>query len=320
MEKKKPFSEHRIFSKGLALAFWLAALTSFFLYKELVAPLAFERICYEKDVLIGQTVSPYLYRPLWPWLSQTFSHLTSFTGWSPILQHKIFHGLWNTVVLTWMYFGVFSFFSLWCTKAKSMVGVLILQVLIPLSISGYYMEENFFLLGGVAWMLRAFFLQQWLWLYLGMFILSLHREQSVMIPIWIVLSIFTLTAQNKKLIIAKTLGLFLIWMAVFFGIRWIRGVHYSPYNIDFHLTYNLDVYHFTHYITPLWLGQVIIPAVLVATQWKKLTPPFHYWLLSLLPYYLLFMFFGKWTELDKALSGYLFMIPAILTWIEPKKV
>jgi hypothetical protein len=191
---------------------------------------------------------------------------------------------------------------------------------LPLSISGYYMEENFFLLGGVAWMLWAYFNQRWRWLYVGMILLSIHREQSIMIPIWISLSMWTLTAQNKKKLILKTAGLFVIWLVVFIGLRWIRGVHYSPYSISFHLTYNLNLYHLTHYITPLWLGQVFLPLLLVAWAWKKLTPHFRVWMLSLFPYYVLFMFFGKWTELDKAMSGYLFMIPGVLTWIEPKKV
>lgn len=299
------------------MAFWMATITSFYVYKELVAPFAFERICYELDVLNGQTVSPYLYRPLWPWLSQSFAQFTTQWGWNAELQHKIFHGIWNTAILTWMYYGVFRFFTLWTKHSTALVGVFVLQALVPLSISGYYMEENFFQLGGVAWMLFAFYKQRWVLLYIGMCILSIHREQSLMIPIWITLSMLHLTAQNKNWL--RISGLFIIWCAIFMGLRWIRGVHYTPYSMEFHLSYNLDKYHFTHYIAPLWLGQVILPLLLAATQWHKLKPPFKSWLISLIPYYFLFLVFGKWTELDKAMSGYLFMIPPALTWIQEKR-
>lgn len=301
------------------LILMLSLITSFYLYREVLAPFIMERMCYEQEVLAGETVAPYLYRPLWPWLSQLGMNLFEFTGLNTELIYKLHHGTLNTLLLGWMYWQIFIFFKLYINEMQARMGLILFALFLLAGVNGYYMEENLLLVGGNAWMLRQYLSGKNKWLIPGMLLLALNREQVIMIPVWLGLTLLAENQKPEKKNLLMLGGLCLSWMLVFVGLRISRGMGFTPYTPAFHWQYNFDQYHLTHFILPLWAGLWILPGILAWKGRKQLPRVFHFWLLSLPIYFALFSAFGKWTEPDKAMSAYLFLIPCIIRVMEHKK-
>jgi Gpi18-like mannosyltransferase len=289
----------------------LALISTWYVSRTVIIPHVDGRIEHADKVLSGQQSPPYQYRVLKPILGTAFESAISPLIGDRRLQHIISYGLLSFMTFLGIFLAFYSHLQRDFSGTTPLIGVLALQVVIPLSTTGYYMEGDFINL--LFYILGLSLIQREKDGYLPALVGlgTLNREQFVFILIWY----FAWLIGQRKLTLRSillALASLLVWFAVYAGIRAHFGFKPSQYTVALHLASNLNLGILFTSILPLWISNVAGFVVLSIFAFRRSNTFHRLSFLSLLAYVVLFFVNGNMWELAKFLPAYLIMIPMSL--------
>ncbi|MEP0807291.1 MAG: hypothetical protein HRF47_17550 [Chloroflexota bacterium] len=295
----------------LILLVTLALISTWYVSRTVILPNIDVRIEHIDRIFSNQQTPPYQYRVLKPLLGKLFE--TTISPFIPGIRgrHVLSYGLLDFMTFLGIFFAFHAYLRRNFSASASMIGVLALQAVIPLSTSGYYMEGDFinllfFILG-----LSIIRQEKYGWFPLLMGLGALNREQTVFLLLWYLAHLIeqqTLTLRRLRYAFA---GL-LLWLAAFTAVRMYFGLKPTPYPFTLHIASNTNVGILFTSILPLWLSNVAGFVVLAALAFRKSDLFHRLAFLSLLIYIAFFFINGNLWELAKFLPAYLILIPMSL--------
>jgi len=266
------------------------------------------RIKHANAILSGQMDPPYQYRILKPLAGRILETLLT-----PLINNDRWRHALSYLLITFAAFmGSFSFFYLYLRKFfshnASIIGLLFLQAVIPLSVTGYYMEGDFITLGFYASGLYLMVCNKDIYLPMVIGFATLNREQSVFFVLLYALYLFSRRqASGKKLMIL--VSCFVVWFAVVIGTRLYFGFKASHHTVSLHIAHNIDPGTLVKFIIPLWIAEVASSVALCLLAFPKSNLFLRLSFLGLILYTVLFFLTGNMWELAKFLPAFLVMIP-----------
>lgn len=286
----------------------LSLISTRIIITQLVIPFVNFRMEYEDSVLNHASEPPYQYRILQPFLSKGMGWMLSPFRYDPMLAHVVSYSLILIVLFLGIYILMSRFLALLFPEWGVILGLLLFQALVPLSISGYYMEGDYLTVLSYLTVFLLMFHQKDVWIPPVIFVSTLNREQSVFILVIYVIYLYSRKALDRKHILIVGISL-LAFVIAFLGIRFIYGFKPSQYTLALHIQNNTDLSNLINRTLPVWLAEALGLVVLSAMAFRKSNLFFKLSFLSLGAYLLIFFFKGNLWEIAKFLPAFLIMIP-----------
>ncbi|UCC45179.1 MAG: hypothetical protein JSU65_04490 [Candidatus Zixiibacteriota bacterium] len=271
-----------------------------------------ERIQFEEDILTGVKESPYQYRVLKPLLTRLIETVIAPVVASPRTRHILSHSIIVFACFLGIYYFFFAYLRHFFSVGNSIIGLLLLQAVIPLAVTGYYMAGDFitvliYILGFLCFLHKKDH-------YLPLLILvgAFNREQVIFLLLLYLAYLYSvrqLLRKDKLLIVAASI---IVYAIVFIGLRLYFGFKPSPFSIAHHLSNNTAMATLLTRTVPLWLAQIAGFLLLSLLSFKRSDLFFRLSLISLAFYVLAFFLKGNLWELAKFLPAYLILIPMTL--------
>ncbi|MBM4043603.1 MAG: hypothetical protein FJ279_00665 [Planctomycetes bacterium] len=276
------------------------------------------RLEHHNGVLSGVIMPPYRYRVLAPVAAEALQALLSpFVGNGPEKKAQRLAIAYFLIVFGSLAIAYGLFFAClrqWFDPRAALVGCLFLAAVVPLSITGYFMDDDFITLVLYALGFWLFMTARDSLLPFVVFIGTFNREQiAFLVVLWLAYHLANGTGGRRRTI-AIALGCMLGFAVPYLSLRYLCGSAPTMYTISFHAQENLA--HLGR-IAGSWSVQVLAFAVLALLGLRR-APAFLRYALATLPVYILAFFLkGKMWELGKALPMYLILIPLSLFALFP---
>lgn len=316
--------EKKLELNALILILSVSAVIAYGYFTRIDRPHYDERLELHNQIISGIAPSPYRYRILAPMVGELIKRSLSIVYPMPtafLLSYAIYDLL--------AFFSLLASLFLWLRtcfdREQSLIGVLFVAGTIPIALQDHYfqpwslLEPGFFSLALLAIYRKRYWL---LALFVGL--ASLNRETAVFIPL-----VLLLTINMKSLLNARSVndewksillfgGLFLIWAAVFFGLRYFRGSAPHIETIEGLLARNItkDSLFYTFINGSLFLGGLWAFAVLGF----RYAPVFIKRVALIVPLYLVtVMVWGVWKEVRLLMPLYPVIVPLGLSFLYPQR-
>lgn len=285
----------------------LTLISTLYMNVVVVRPNVDVRIQHEDKILAGQMDAPYQYRVLQPLLSKALQDILSFP--SRTLQHIIAYTLLDYVTFA----GIFYAFLVLLrrstlTDTSALLGLALLQIVIPLSITGYDVNGDFITLFFYLLGLNLVFTGREDYLPLVIGVATLNREQIIF------LVVFYLAYRaghpdgiNRRTLRVTVLSL-VVFISMYLAVRYYFGFKVSPATPQLHIANNTDPQRLL-YIVLLWSTQVAGFVALCALAFKRSIRYFKLAFPSLGVYVTLFFVNGNLWEMAKFLPAFIILIP-----------
>lgn len=285
----------------------LTLISTLYMNLVVVRPNVDLRIEHEDKILSGQMDAPYQYRVLQPILSNALQNLLDFP--SRTLQHILAIPSIGLCHIRWNFFAFFALLrrsSL--TDTSALLGLALLQVVIPLSITGYDVNGDFITLLFYLLGLNLVFNGREDFLPLVVGIATFNREQIV----FLIAFYLAYRLGHPKGIDRRALRVMILsvaaFVAAYLSVRYYYGFKVSPATTQLHIAHNTDPQQLL-YIVLLWSAQVAGFAALCVISFKRSIRYFKLAFLSLGIYLALFFVNGNLWEMAKFLPAFVIMIP-----------
>lgn len=242
----------------------LALTATFYVLRTVILPNLSLRIAHEQRVVLGQSEPPYQYRVTKPLLAHALQ-----VALAPLIPAgEVRHIASYTILLFFTFYGVFLALYSWLsrlgfTSPQALMGCLVLQVVMPLTVTGYYMEGDFINLLAFALGLLFIVNQRPVWLVALIGLAAFNREQIIFLLAFYWAFELSVPQPNLRRLVGTTLAAALVYAAVFFGLRFFVAVSENQYTLGLHLTNNQDNALAT---LLLWLVNVVGWAALAGWQ------------------------------------------------------
>lgn len=289
----------------------LIFLSTLYVFQHVILPHVPERMEHESKILAGEQEPPYRYRVLKPVVAHNIQLLLARFVPHPETRH-----LSAYFVLAFLSFaGIFYLFYVYLRRffadRTAVIGILLLQLVIPFTVSGYYQEGDFITLFFYLLSFQLIFTGRDRWLPVVIGLAALNREQAIFIVVFYAAYFISQQAVNRRSVFI-TFASLAVFIAVYIGLRALLGVPPSRYTVAVHVAYNTNLPALLMSIIPLWSSTVMGFVVLGIAAYRKSSRFFRLGLLSLIPYAVLFFLFGRMDEIGKFLPAYLILIPMSL--------
>jgi hypothetical protein len=300
--------------RGAVLLFHgtLAWLLCWFVIKRAISPSVAQRLSFVEQVLRGEMEPPYQFRLLEHGAAALFTPLARALASTPAQQHVLAYGASLFFCLLGVQLLLGRYLSAWFTRPTALLGQALFTALVPLSVTGFFVEGDFFTLlfylGGLV-LYRA---GRDAWLPLLVAVGALNREQSVFL---LVLYAAALLAEGRwreprRLVILA--ASFASFAAVYLGLRAAFGFPQSRYTWALHIANNTDPGRLLGHVLPLWLAEVLGLVALAALALPRASRSLRLAFACLGPYLLLYFLHGNLWELAKFLPAHLLLLPLAL--------
>ncbi len=289
----------------------LTWLSTWYVTDKLIIPNVGLRIDFVNLTLAGQNEPPYRYRLFEPAVNKAIqvSLLGSFTD--PQLQHVISYFLFSLIIFAFLYNLLYRYLTHFFTPKIALTGLLLFQIVVPLAVTGYYMEGDFVTIVIYLAALNLMLSKHDRWLPLVIALGAFVREQTIFILLfYFIYHYANHTLKRQTFLIAGISGL--IFVAIFVGLRAVMGVVPTTYTPAFHISENLNPNRLFLHTIPLWSAEILGFVILSIMAYRKSNRFFQLALLSLIAYIVLFFFNGLLNELGKFLPAHLILIPMSL--------
>jgi hypothetical protein len=289
----------------------LTLLSTYYIYSHLILPNLPNRITFAALTVSGENVPPYRYRILMPVIAQLIQGAIGSILNAPFLQHIAAY-VFIVFVTFWITFNQFYvLLRRLFTEKTALIGLLLLQLLIPLTVTGYYMEDDYITLMFFIIAINLLLSQKEIYLPLLIAIAAFNREQTIFIMVFYGIYMFSQKKITRRTIIIG-LASIVAFAAVYIGVRLYFGIVPSPFTPADQIRFNLDIPNLLANIIPLWLAEAGGFVVLCIRAYRRSNNFFRWGLLSLGVYFLLFLVSGHLTEFAKFLPAYVIFIPMSL--------
>lgn len=267
------------------------------------------RISIQDSILAGQFEAPYQYRIMKPILGKSAEFFVSKFEKDPIRSHVISYHIVIFLVFLAIYFLMYKYLKLFFSDNVCMIGLLLLQIVIPLGITsiweeGDYMTLLFYLIG-----MNLIFRSKDQYLPIVFILGTTNRTQIIFLIIFYIAYLY----GNKSLFTKRSMLIIFLCFAghfgTFYSLRFYYGFKVSPYSVDNETSTNIT---FWKNILGLWVEQVFVFVILSAIAFRKSSIFFRLSLMSLILYVILFFFNSIMSQIAKILPAYLILIPMSL--------
>jgi hypothetical protein len=267
------------------------------------------RMQIQDSILSGQMEAPYQYRIMEPVLGYSVQQIVRHFISNPIKIHTLSYQIILFICLSGIFLQFYIFLKRFFTDQTCMLGVLLLGIVIPLGITSYWEDGDYYTLFFYVWGLNLIFDRKDYYLPLLILIATINRTQIVFLLTFYVIFLFVNKELFKKksfLIIGLSMAAFII---AFYSLRFYFGFKISPYPVMHEITSNFSS---KYMILQLWTEEVFVFLFLSILAYKKSSRFFQLSLLSLILYVIFFFFNSIMSQLAKFLPAYLIMIPMSL--------
>lgn len=295
----------------------LTMISSQIISDRTIKPNVQKRINIQDSILAGQYEAPYQYRILKSLLGEFTGYFVSRVVHDPEKSHVIsFH-----IIIFIVFLGIFSlmyfYLRLFFSVNACMIGLLLLQIVIPLGITsiweeGDYITLLFYLIG-----FNLMFRSKENLLPVVILIGVLNRDQIIYILAFYVAFLI----GEKRLFAKKGIAVILLSLAAYL-ISYYSMRLYFGFKINYYVTEIQTSTNIGHWpaILGLWVEQVFVYVILCIISYKKSSTFFRLSLLSLILYVVIFFFNSILSQVAKILPAYLILIPMSLQTLTGEKM
>lgn len=284
----------------------LSLISQRYIYNVVLYPGIEMRIISLHSALRGEMQPPYQYRILKPAVSVALDKVFSVFISNEMDRYKLIFKLLLFVGFFFLFLVYYKFLRNFYTDTTAIIGLLLLQTAIPLTVTDNCWEEGDFI--ALFFYLLAFycmFKNKDYFIPLIVGIGTLNREQTVFLMVFYAIYLY----EQKRLFTFKSLVIIassgIIYVIVFLGLRLCFGFKPNPY-IGAHVPMG-NIEHWSS-ILRLWIEQIAIFVITSIMVYKRSRKFFQLSFLSLIPFTILFFFYGVMGELGKFLPALIILI------------
>lgn len=279
------------------------------------------------QIINGSAESPYRYRVLVPFVAEGLIRiLKGPVGWPAWRAFLYAYGLVDAGLIAMLLGSLFLYLRRWLSWGFSMAGILGVAAVFPMTLFEQYFQPWSYLETALLalTLVAAQSRRKELWAAICILLASLNRESGIFAVLAFFLATFdferlfsglrqrTLRIDWKALL--TTLGLGLIWLAVFLGLRAWRGNTPQIHSL-------MELWQYNTRPDALlktgvhWLA-FIGPVAILAVCGMRAAPGVFRRLVWLLPFYLVtILAWGIWSEVRLLLPLYVVLLPPALFFI-----
>ncbi|MDQ3019434.1 MAG: hypothetical protein M3R36_02515 [Bacteroidota bacterium] len=265
------------------------------------------RYKHQMSILKGEVDYPYQYRVLKPAMGIALQKIIYLAVNNSYRANLYAYRINTLLAFLLIYYFFYYFLKMFFSDATCMIGLLLLQAVIPLTINGQYGEGDFYNFLFYTIGLILIFKSKDYYLPIVFTIGILNREQIIFLMIFYIAYLITQKRLfSKKSYIVITISL-IACAIVCLALRWKFGWKYTVINKN-------AVSNITQvwYIISLWAAEVFIFIILSLKSFKKSSQFFKLGFISIGLYIVIYFFYGYLGELAKFLPAYLIIIPMSL--------
>ncbi|MEO6695646.1 MAG: hypothetical protein ABIY50_11275 [Ignavibacteria bacterium] len=271
------------------------------------------RINIQDSILSGQMEAPYQYRLVKPFLGYSLQTVFTAMGVDKFKAHEISYRLLIFVVFLGIYSLFYKYLKNFFPDNICMVGLLMLQAVIPLGISSIWEEGDYItlLIYLIGFNLMFKNKDQYMPLLIG--VGMFNRDQVIFL-----LAFYALYLYSENRLFDRR-SFFIIFISFSVAViaylipRFAFGFLDSKYTVLHNTSTNIT---FWKQITELWIAEVLIFVILCLKVFKKSIIFFKISLICLGIYVIIFFFNGIMTQLAKFLPAFLILIPMSLQFFK----
>ena len=295
----------------------LTLISSQIISDRTIKPNVPRRISIQDSILAGTSEAPYQYRIFKPVAGTSIQFFVSRFIRDPQKSHVVAYHILIfivfLVIFTLMYFYLSMFFS----DNVCMIGLLLLQIVIPLGITsiweeGDYITLMFYLIG-----INLIFRSKDQYLPLVFIFGTMNRTQIIFLIVFYLAYLIDKKILFKKRSILIIFSCFAGHFLTFYLLRLYFGFKVSPYGLDHETSTNIS---FWKDILGLWIEQVSVFVILSVIAFRNSRTFFRLSLLSLIVYVIMFFFNSIMSQIAKILPAYLILIPMSLQTLTGEKM
>lgn len=270
-----------------------------------------QRLEIQTQILSGEAPAHLQYRVFKPAATKILQVILSPLIKDPVRNHINSSRILIYLTFLLIYYFFSKFLRLYYSPEITIIGLLLLWAIIPLSIepNPTWAEGNFYNLLFFAIGMYLMFKNREHYLPILFVFGSLNREQFLFFNVLYA----TYLISEKRLFRKKGITIltvnFIIWLSVYLGLRFYFGFKPNYSTISFEIHNN--IVNWWH-ISQVWIEEVFIFLILCVLIYRRCNKFFEYSFVSLGLFIILFFMNGHMNELSKFLPAYLIMIPMAL--------
>lgn len=266
----------------------------------------------QSSIISGQNEPPYQYRVMKPFLGFALQEVFSLFTDDRALAHVLSYQLIILIVFFFIYYFFYSFLKLFFTDVTCYTGLLLLCMMIPLGITSYWEDGDYYTLLFFIIGLNLIFRNKEIFLPIIVLAGTFNRDQIIFLIFFYLCYVFGRDRRvGSRAILVSLLCLF-SWLLVFYLLRFVFGFMDDKYTVGWNVSANLSM---IPQIIELWTVMVLPFIVLCVITFKRSPDFFRYSFLCIIIYIITFFFFGFMTQLAKFLPAYLIFIPMSLQFL-----
>ena len=271
------------------MVFYFALFSAFIVQVFMFAPFAGSRTSFLNKIVTGKHVAPYQYRILKPFIYKSLNKLVP-------IKEPIRTLVTSTIVALACFYGIYQLFYMYL-PAYQIIGMFLLFLIIPVSITGFWQFGDFINLLFVLVILWAVKIHSIPLLFLSL-IGVFNRDQIIYF------SLFYLVRYPNEWAVV------LFYMLFGFGISYSIMKHYKPEintaSVKKHIKNNTDFSNVMRRILPNWFVYIVPFWILGFVYADSVT------LAILGAYTIVFFFMGHMWEFAKYLPVHVILISEII--------
>lgn len=289
--------------------FGLAWTNTYFLISHIIEPLAEQRMLFAQQVLSGQMEPPYQYRILKHVLAMWLGQGVAVVSASATIQHIVSYGVVSFATFVGIFWSLWRHLERYLSPTQALIGVLLVQVSLPLAVTGFVMEGDFITLLVYLLVLEVAHRDKPSLLLPLLLVGAFNREQVVYSLVFYAVIVWSQQGALRRDQLLGVLGGTLAWALVFEGLRMYYGFKPTRYTPALHIAHNTSWLHLWRDILPLWFAELGALLFLMRRGWSRASLGLKRCCLALMPYFILYFLNGNLWELGKFLPAWLFIVP-----------
>ncbi len=322
--KKKEIRELWI---AIALLFSISLAIGDFHYHRIDKPHLEARLKLHREIIDGSAKAPYRYRILVPFVMEGMLKILP----QSISTNKRFllsYSAYNITVVFFMLILLFTYMRLWFTIQQSLVGILFVCSTIVVAMKNHFYQPWSFLETALfTFGLLAIFKKKYFLFAVLVVLATLNRATGLFLTLaYLLISINMGVSQDNKGMppllnrqdFLRFLVYFMLWLTIFFGLRWILGESGSVHTIKELWILNTNPVRLLHasiniamFLGLFWL--FILLGFRCSPSYVRKT-------VRIVPFYILVIaIYGVWKEVRLLMVLYPIIVPLGLSFIYPKE-
>ncbi|MEO8210746.1 MAG: hypothetical protein ABI840_09290 [bacterium] len=296
--------------KPIYIIILLLTLVSYdIICQETIFPNVPTRMFFQSSILSGNMEPPYQYRIMKPILGSLLQWVISIFEKDPFKVHTLSYQF----IIFFVFLGIYSLFylflKLFYTEMICIIGLLMLQIIIPLGITSVWEDGDYYTLLFYLIGLNLIFRNKDYYLPLIIAIGVFNRDQIIFLLVFYIAYLISENKLFKKKSVIIILASCFLWILVYYGMRYKFGFKESVYTISHNTSTNYNAFG---NIAVLWICMVSVYVILCIKSFRQSNKFFKLAFASLGIYVILFYFNGIMTQMAKFLPAFLILIPMSL--------